>query len=67
METKATILLVDDQPELLESLSLTLSAADYEVLQAEDGVEALELLDQNEVDLILADIAMPRLNGNIGW
>jgi DNA-binding response OmpR family regulator len=63
METKATILLVDDQPELLESLSLTLSAADYEVLQAEDGVEALELLEQNEVDLILADIAMPRLNG----
>jgi DNA-binding response OmpR family regulator len=76
MENRDTILVVDDHADLLENLSLTLEAAGYHVLQAEDGVYALEVLETNRVDLILADIAMPRLNGyqlyeqvrqNPGW
>jgi DNA-binding response OmpR family regulator len=63
METPATILVVDDQPEILENLALVLESEGYRALVAGDGVEALELLQSEAVDLIVADIAMPRLNG----
>jgi DNA-binding response OmpR family regulator len=58
-----TILLVDDNPSLLEQLGMRLESAGYRVLQAQDGIEALDILSGDSVDLILADIAMPRLNG----
>ena len=63
MEIEATILVVDDQPEILENLALVLEAEGYQVLTAADGMEALERLDAHPVDLVVADIAMPRLNG----
>ncbi len=63
MEPLATILIVDDQPEILENIELTLSIEGYRVLAAADGPEALDLLQAHAVDLILADIAMPRMNG----
>ncbi len=63
MDHPATILVVDDHTDLLENLSLTLEASGYHVLQAEDGQAALKILEDSQVDLILADIAMPRLNG----
>lgn len=63
MTHDATILLVDDQVEILEALSMTLEARGYRVYCAPDGAEALEILSQEQVDLILADIAMPRMNG----
>ncbi len=62
-ELKETILVVDDQPELLENIALTLEAAGYAVATAQDGAQALELLSNTPPDLILADIAMPQLNG----
>ncbi len=58
-----SILVVDDQPDLLDSLALTLEAAGYEAMTASDGLEALALLQSHTVDLILADIAMPQMNG----
>ncbi len=72
----ATVLIVDDQPDLVESIGMALEAAGYEVLSAADGQTALGLLESETVDLILADIAMPRMNGyqfyervreNPGW
>jgi DNA-binding response OmpR family regulator len=63
MTTNATILVVDDQPDLLSSLGLTLESAGYHVVSANDGIEALNILHETSVDLILADIAMPRMNG----
>jgi DNA-binding response OmpR family regulator len=63
MPTQLTVLVVDDQPELLSGLQLTLEAAGYAVLGAEDGHIALELLRVATIDLILADIAMPEMNG----
>lgn len=63
METKATILVVDDQPEILENLELVLESEGYQVHTASDGVEALHVLQSQPVSLILADIAMPRMNG----
>lgn len=63
MQGQPVILVVDDQPELLNGLALTLNAAGYRVLMAEDGHLALERLRSETVDLILADIAMPEMNG----
>ncbi|MCB0215364.1 MAG: response regulator transcription factor [Chloroflexi bacterium] len=59
----ATILIVDDQPELVDSIGMALEAAGHTVLSAGDGQTALGLLESEPVDLILADIAMPRMNG----
>lgn len=63
MTEETCILIVDDQPDLLGSLALTLDAAGYCVVTANDGIEALTLLHTQQVDLILADIAMPHMNG----
>lgn len=58
-----TILVVDDQPDLLESLRLTLETAGYHAVTASNGADALTLLQREAIDLILADIAMPQMNG----
>lgn len=63
METSASILVVDDQENVLDYLLRTLEIAGYQVLAARDGIQALALLESEPVDLILADIAMPRMNG----
>jgi DNA-binding response OmpR family regulator len=59
----ATILVVDDQPEIVENLAMVLEAEGYYVLTAADGIEAFEKLESLPADLIIADIAMPRMNG----
>jgi DNA-binding response OmpR family regulator len=63
MSAAPCILVADDQPEIVENLQLLLETEGYRVLGASDGVEALDVLQSQPVDLILADIAMPRLNG----
>jgi DNA-binding response OmpR family regulator len=63
MRKDASILVVDDHAAVLESLKLTLEAEGYRALTACDGIEALAILESQPVDLILADIAMPRMNG----
>lgn len=63
MEIRALILVVDDQPELLSSLQMTLELSGYGVVTAHNGHIALELLHQRSVDLIISDIAMPGMNG----
>lgn len=63
MDTSPTILIVDDHAELLANLAMTLEAAGYTAQTAPDGLKALEILKAQRVDLILADIAMPHLNG----
>jgi DNA-binding response OmpR family regulator len=63
MPSMTTILVADDQPELRAMICLTLEAAGFQALRAGDGLEALAVLQAQAVDLILADIAMPRMNG----
>jgi DNA-binding response OmpR family regulator len=63
MTTDASILVVDDHPDLIGQMALTLEAAGYRVLTARDGIEALAVLESQQVDLVLADISMPRMNG----
>jgi CheY-like chemotaxis protein len=63
METTSSILLVDDEPDLLDNLSLTLTMAGYQTVTARDGLEALEILQTRPVALILSDINMPYMGG----
>ena len=63
MKTSASILVVDDQPSLREGIGMTLEIAGFRALTASDGIEALTVLESESVDLILADISMPRMNG----
>jgi CheY-like chemotaxis protein len=59
------ILVVDDSPAIRRIVTRALTDARYTVLEAEDGVLALELLERGDVDiaLVLTDIRMPRLDG----
>jgi DNA-binding response OmpR family regulator len=63
VETTTSILLVDDQPGVVAPIKQALQDRGYRVLDAKDGAEALRLLEAHQVDLILADITMPRMNG----
>ncbi len=58
-----TILVVDDDPHIQEVLEVRLSSAGYEVIIATDGREALDILAQNPVALVISDIRMPGLDG----
>ncbi|MFE4570279.1 response regulator transcription factor [Paenibacillus chitinolyticus] len=58
-----TILLVDDETEITNLLEIYLKNEGYRLLKASDGAEALELLNENEVDLIILDVMMPRMDG----
>lgn len=63
MAETTKILTVDDSHSMRALLKMTLSGSGYEVVQAEDGIAALDWLETNEVDLIITDINMPRLDG----
>lgn len=58
-----TVLLVDDEPDLLELLSYSLERENFRVLVAKDGVEGLELAQKEKPDVIVLDIMMPKLDG----
>lgn len=58
-----TLLIVDDDRELLQAIRMTLEAADFRVIAVDDAFRALEILADQDVHLILADIAMPNMNG----
>ncbi|AZN70834.1 response regulator [Georhizobium profundi] len=60
---KKTVLTVDDSRTIRNMLLMTLSGAGYETIQAEDGVEGLEVLARSNPDVIVTDINMPRLDG----
>ncbi len=57
------ILAVDDSASMRQMVNFTLKGAGYDVVQAVDGVEALEYARQHSVDLVLTDVNMPRMDG----
>jgi two-component system chemotaxis response regulator CheY len=57
------ILAVDDSASMRQMVRFTLENAGYKVVQAADGVEALEFAKQNPADLVLTDVNMPRMDG----
>ncbi len=60
---KPRILLVDDDPDILDVLEITLSEEDYEILKAKDGQEALAVIRSKPLDLVLLDYNIPKMNG----
>jgi putative two-component system response regulator len=60
---KPTVLVVDDEPDSREALGQVMQGEGYTVLSAGDGVEALETVAGHDVDLVLMDLQMPRMNG----
>ena len=57
------ILVCDDDKDILEAISIYLRNEGYNVLQAKDGVEALEKVNNNTIHLIIMDIMMPKMDG----
>ncbi len=60
---KKRILVIDDEPNLLEVIRLRLEANDYEVLTAQDPLAGLEIAKEEMPDLIIMDVIMPKVNG----
>lgn len=58
-----TVLVVDDEEDLLSLLQYNLEQDGYEVVLARDGVEAVEKTREHEPDLIILDVMMPKMNG----
>lgn len=60
---KKTILLVDDENDLREVLDISLSDSGYEVLTAANGVQALSILKEKDIPVVITDIKMPGIDG----
>ncbi len=58
-----TILVCDDEKEIVDAIEIYLSQEGYRVLKAYDGVQALEILGKEEVHLLILDVMMPRMDG----
>jgi two-component system, chemotaxis family, chemotaxis protein CheY len=59
----ATILTVDDTASMRQMISFTLGSVGYDVIQASDGAEALQMAQKRKVDLVIADVNMPNMDG----
>ena len=60
---KKTILVVDDDHEIVRAITITLEREGYHVLNAYDGLQALDCVTSREVHLIIIDVMMPKLDG----
>ncbi|MFZ5352294.1 MAG: response regulator transcription factor [Bacillota bacterium] len=58
-----SVLVVDDEVEIRDAIEIYLKNEGLKVYKAKDGIEALELLDKEEIHIILLDVMMPRLDG----
>ena len=57
------ILICDDEKDIVSALKIYLTDSDYRLYEAYDGIEALKVIRNNDIDLVLLDIMMPRLDG----
>ena len=58
-----SILLVDDEKSIRETLKIILEGSEYNTVTAKDGYEALDYLNNNVVDILITDLRMPKMNG----
>ena len=63
MSDKVRILVVDDEPDLVQLVSIRLQAAGYEVTSAYDGQQALDRVKESKPDLIILDLMLPKMDG----
>lgn len=59
----STILLVDDDPKIRDIIKEYMAIGDFTLLEASDGLEALKRVEENQIDLIVLDVMMPKLDG----
>ena len=57
------VLVVEDDKEIRQGIEIYLKSQGYEVYQAEDGIEGLEVIEKEEIHLAIVDIMMPRMDG----
>lgn len=62
-QQSSTVLIVDDEDDILDLLTYNLQSVGINTLTARDGVEAIDIARRNEVDLIILDIMMPQMDG----
>ena len=60
------ILVCDDDKEIVEAIEIYLGQEGYEVLKAYDGMQALQVLEKEEVQFLIMDVMMPRLDRDPG-
>jgi len=63
MEEQAYILIVDDDPDILEGIITILESQPYRLATARDGVMCMELVRKEKPDLLILDLLMPRMDG----
>ena len=63
MKLKNKILIVDDEKEIRELLEIYLQNEGYNVIKASDGKEALDIFNNEEIDLLVLDVMMPNMDG----
>lgn len=63
MNKKGTVLIVDDELDLLETMRFRLEAADYEVITLLEGKKTIEIAEKIKPDLIILDIMLPGISG----
>ncbi len=63
MSQKNKVLIIDDDPDIREALSIILDSQGYQVSIARYGVEGLDLINQDKPDLVILDIIMPGMGG----
>lgn len=63
MEKQYKILVVDDEPDIIEFISYNLKKEHFRVVSAQDGMEAIQVAKREHPDLIMLDIMMPKLDG----
>ncbi len=63
MKNEVTILVVDDEEMMRDLLTKILSREGYKIITAYDGVNALEVLGKEKVDIVISDMKMPNMNG----
>ena len=63
MSYNPKILIVDDEPQICDSLNILLSRQGYDITTVQSGKKALEILKDNQFDLLLLDMVIPDLSG----
>jgi two-component system KDP operon response regulator KdpE len=62
--TEATVLVVDDEPQIVRALRINLSARGYKVITAHDGAAALRAVAETKPDVVVLDLGLPDMDGN---
>lgn len=63
--SKGKILVVDDEPDIIQAISIRLEANGYEIASAENGEQAIQTAVREKPNLIILDIGLPDINGHI--